>query len=104
MHDDLQLAAQAICLEEMTGKAVRHGAIFHFTSRRRREVDIDAALRTAVEDATTEVRAMLASSRLPAPVDDARCRHCSLIELCQPRALSAHQRYRELLEDLHGPQ
>ena len=28
-HDDLQLCAQALCLEEMTGKAVPRGAIYH---------------------------------------------------------------------------
>lgn len=101
-HDDLQLAAQALCLEEMTGKPVPRGAIFHFSSRRRREVVIDAALRTAVSKATTAVRALLASSQLPAPVNDARCRHCSLIELCQPKALSAHDRYHTLLSGLYN--
>ena len=80
-HDDLQLAAQALCLEEMTGQPVPLGAIFHFSSRRRREVTIDGGLRTAVEHAVKAVRELLASSALPAPVNDARCRHCSLIDL-----------------------
>jgi CRISPR-associated exonuclease Cas4 len=101
-HDDLQLAAQAICLEEMTGKEVRVGAIYHFSSRRRREVEIDATLRIAVEEAAQCVREILSSSRLPPPVDDARCRHCSLIELCQPRPLGDRRRYRALLADLYG--
>jgi CRISPR-associated exonuclease Cas4 len=43
INDDLQLAAQALCLEEMTGNVVANGAIYHFTSRRRREVAIDEA-------------------------------------------------------------
>ena len=42
VHDDLQLAAQALCLEEMTGKEVNVGAIYHATSHRRREVAISA--------------------------------------------------------------
>ncbi len=101
LHDDLQLAAQAMCLEEMTGKPVLRGAIFHFSSRRRREVDIDAGLRAAVAQAASAVRALLASTSLPPPVNDARCRHCSLIELCQPKALAAHERYHRLLADLY---
>ncbi len=101
-HDDLQLAAQAICLEEMTGKPVREGAIYHFTSRRRRVVEIDDVLRTAVEQAIRAVREMLSSFRLPPPANDARCRQCSLIELCQSRPLSEHRRYRELLAHLHS--
>jgi CRISPR-associated exonuclease Cas4 len=102
-HDDLQLAAQALCLEEMTGKPVPLGAIFHFSSRRRREVAIDAALRRAVEDATCAVRDLLAAATLPPPVNDARCRHCSLIEWCQPKALTSRERYRDLLADLYRP-
>lgn len=103
IHDDIQLGAQALCLEAMTGKPVLLGAIYHFSSRRRREVSIDEALRRTVEQATIAVRAMLESGQLPPPVNDARCRHCSLIELCQPAALSAHKRYHALLDELHGP-
>jgi CRISPR-associated exonuclease Cas4 len=48
IHDDLQLAAQAMCLEEMSGKSVKRGAIHHVTSRRRREVVVSANLRKVV--------------------------------------------------------
>ena len=40
IHDDIQLAAQAMCLEEMLGLPVDKGAIYHASSRRRREVVI----------------------------------------------------------------
>ncbi|MBI5135700.1 MAG: CRISPR-associated protein Cas4 [Nitrospirae bacterium] len=83
-HDDLQLAAQALCLEEMTGKPVPAGAIFHHSSRRRREVTITPALRGRVEQATDEVRRMLQAKKLPRPPADERCRHCSLLDACQP--------------------
>lgn len=102
-HDDLQLAAQALCLEEMTGKPVPFGAIFHFSSRRRREVAITASLRDEVATATMAVGAMLLDTRLPPPVNDARCKHCSLIDLCQPAALAGKARYRSLLSELYGP-
>ena len=48
-HDDVQLAAQAMCLEEMLGRPVTHGAIYHASSRRRREVEITPALRALSE-------------------------------------------------------
>lgn len=99
-HDDLQLAAQALCLEEMTGMPVSRGAIFHFSSRRRREVLIDQALRKAVEAAVRSVRALLAATALPAPVNDKRCRECSLRALCQPGALADRARYRSMLDGL----
>jgi len=89
-HDDLQLAAQALCLEEMTGHAVQEGAIFQASSKRRRVVAISAALREAVEQTVMAIRTMLASGRMPPPlVADARCKECSLIDLCQPHALGA---------------
>ncbi len=84
--DDLQLAAQAMCLEEMTGKPVAQGAIFYAKSKRRRAIAIDAALRRRVEQAAASVRALLDGAVLPAPSFDGRCEKCSLREICQPEA------------------
>jgi CRISPR-associated exonuclease Cas4 len=96
LNDDLQLAAQALCLEEMLGRSVTRGAVYHASSRRRREVELTPALRALVVDVTTAIRAMLASGCLPPPVNDARCRECSLIEICQPAALAARDAQSEL--------
>jgi len=82
--DDLQLAAQALCLEEMTGREVPQGAIYYATSRRRRVVPITADLRRRVEDTTAAVRVQIDAGGLPPPANDARCKQCSLIEQCQP--------------------
>ncbi|MFT3719142.1 CRISPR-associated protein Cas4 [Pseudorhodoferax sp.] len=91
--DDLQLAAQAMCLESMTGQAVPEGALYYASSKRRRVVPIDVALRQAVADAAAAVRAMLQSQTLPPPLVGAiaaqRCRGCSLKERCQPEAAAS---------------
>lgn len=87
--DDLQLAAQALCLEEMTGHTVPEGALFYAKSKRRRVVAIDAAMLQRVVDAAVEVRAMLTTGRLPPPTADSRrCRACSLRDRCQPEELA----------------
>ena len=83
-HDDLQVCAQALCLEEMTGTPVPRGAIYHHGSRRRREVVFDDPLRRRVEEAVAAVRELLSLSQLPPPPNDARCRKCSLLESCLP--------------------
>ncbi|MDP2809916.1 MAG: CRISPR-associated protein Cas4 [Rhodocyclaceae bacterium] len=87
--DDLQLAAQAMCLEEMTGKAVPAGALFYAKSKRRRELRIDAGLRCRVAEAAAATRELLNAAVLPAPTFDKRCDKCSLRDICQPSAQPA---------------
>lgn len=82
--DAAQLCAQALCLEEMTGRAVPHGAIYYFSSRRRREVEFTLDLRADTERVIRETRALLLSPHIPLPFNDKRCRECSLRELCVP--------------------
>lgn len=101
--DDLQLAAQALCLEEMLGRLVPLGAIFHASSHRRREVAITPELRALVEQTTGAIRQMLTSGRLPPPVNDARCKKCSLHELCQPEIVAAASRRRAELSQFSDP-
>ncbi len=85
--DDVQLAAQAICLESMTGRAVVEGAIYYAQSKRRRVVAIDAALREQVQQIAAEVRRLIEQGNLPPPTgDERRCKACSLRDRCQPEA------------------
>ncbi|KJS71787.1 MAG: CRISPR-associated protein Cas4 [Comamonadaceae bacterium BICA1-1] len=103
--DDLQLAAQALCLEAMTGFAVSEGAIYYASSKRRRVVLIDAPLRLQVQQVINDVRGMLKSQQLPPPLTGPqagqRCRGCSLRERCQPEAgqSASMQRARQSLFD-----
>ena len=100
IHDELQLAAQAMCLEEMTGKVITHGAIYHHGSRRRREVAITQDLRNKVEEAVNAICAMMDSGKLPPPVNDARCKECSLKEICQPGVLAGTTAQNAMLAEL----
>ena len=103
VHDDIQLAAQAMCLEEMLGITVPHGAIYHASSHRRREVAITLALRHLVEAAVAAIRQMIELRTLPPPVNDERCRACSLIDACQPAALANASRLNRLHDELLNP-
>lgn len=88
--DDLQLAAQGMCLQAMTGKPVSEGALYYATSKRRRVVAITEQLRAEVIHTAGAIRQMLASAELPPPLDAEqaarRCKACSLLERCQPQA------------------
>lgn len=101
--DDLQLAAQAMCLEAMTGRAVNEGALYYASSKRRRVVAISSELRARVVQATGEVRAMLTSGRLPdVTTDERRCKACSLRDRCQPAAMTA-LRSAEVIDRIFDP-
>lgn len=100
LNDDLQLAGQALCLEEMTGARIPRGAIFHRGSRRRREVAIDDALRRQAVDAVAAIRTMLGSGVLPPPRNDKRCAECSLKDICQPQALASPRKLAALAGSL----
>lgn len=101
--DEVQLCAQALCLEEMTGRPVVAGAIFYAGTRRRQEVVFDEALRRLTRDTVAALAAVLASGVTPPPTDQrSRCRACSLLDLCRPDALrrSARAWRRRMVEDL----
>lgn len=87
-NDDVQLCAQALCLEEMLGMEVPAGAVYHLTSRRRRDVAFDPALRARTEEAARRLHELLASGVTPPPVVKPRCRGCSLRPLCLPGLLA----------------
>ena len=102
VHDDLQLAAQAMCLEDMLIRPVPKGAIYHASSHRRREVEITPELRRLVVETANAIRAMLASGHLPPPANDARCRECSLKDICQPEAVAETDRFTRLATELYA--
>jgi CRISPR-associated exonuclease Cas4 len=102
--DDLQVAAQALCLEEMTEQPIREGAIYYATSKRRRVVTIDNVLRAAVEAAVDQVRAMIEDGFVPPPVNDERCRECSLFDLCQPGPVADRASTHVALSHLFDPE
>jgi CRISPR-associated exonuclease Cas4 len=91
--DDVQLAAQALCLEATSGRRVPEGALYYASSKRRRVVPITAELRQQVVEVAAAVRDMLASGVLPPPIEGAdaamHCKGCSLHERCQPQATDA---------------
>lgn len=77
-----QLAAQAMCLEEMWGCAVPVGALFTRADRRRHEISMDSSIRTTTEVTISSCHALLRDRRLPPIVADRRCIKCSLAEIC----------------------
>lgn len=86
--DELQLCAQAMCLEEMLGVEISSACLFYGENRRRTTVEFDETLRRLVSDTATALHSMIASRQTPlAEYEARRCDACSLIELCQPKSM-----------------
>ena len=99
-HEELQLCAQALCLEEMFGVNVEKGALYWHGSRERREVVFSNELCRQVGEVAEAVRQMLESRIVPSPVNDKRCRDCSLKASCLPQALAEKGRVRRAVQEL----
>lgn len=85
---DVQLAAQAMCLEEMFNASIAEGVIFSAADRRRHRVTVDAALRSRVSSGAAAVRAMMTQEQLPPAISGSRCRRCSMNHVCLPKVMS----------------
>lgn len=104
VHPDLQLCAQALCLEEMLGRPVTRGAVFYHAVRQRHEVVFDAALRAATLSVIRAIRRMLRAQSLPPAPNDQRCPPCSLVNACLPAVVGERPRLRGLQGALYRPQ
>ena len=102
-HADLQLCAQAMCLEEMLDTAVPSGAIYSHVERRRYAVSFSGALREQAVALVEEIRMQLRHQLLPKAVDDARCPPCSLVHACLPHVSAQPARLRGLQGALFRP-
>jgi CRISPR-associated exonuclease Cas4 len=84
--DEVQLCAQALCLESMSGLPVQTGTLFYGKTRRRHDVVFDDELRALTRRTVVDTRLMLESGRTPViDYESRRCDACSLLDLCRPR-------------------
>ena len=89
---DLQVCAQALCLEEMLGLEVPHGYVWYGAARRRSRVEFTADLRADVLAVIESIRAQIRSGRLPTAPNDARCPECQLLHHCLPEISDGRDR------------
>ena len=86
--DEVQLCAQALCLEEMFGGMIDGGALYYGEPRRRKNVALSAALRARTEALAARMHALYRVGKTPAAVYEPKCDSCSLIARCLPRLLA----------------
>ena len=82
--DEVQLAAQAICLEEMYGINIPYAALFYNGTRHRETICISDALRQTTRQCATQMHAIFKSGAMPKAVKTKHCKNCSLVNMCLP--------------------
>lgn len=83
--DELQLCAQAMCLEEMLSCQIPKGALFYGETHRRTEVDFTPEMCSRVEMLFSEMHQHYARGHTPSAKRTKACNACSLKDLCLPR-------------------
>jgi CRISPR-associated exonuclease Cas4 len=106
--DRVQLCAQALCLEEMLGRAVEYGEIFYGRVRRRVRVDLTPVLRRSAAEAAVRLHDLIRSGQTPRAEPGRKCDRCSLRGVCLPRlgpkATSAFRHFDRTLDALLSDQ
>ncbi|MEH1929459.1 CRISPR-associated protein Cas4 [Nostoc sp.] len=95
-NDELQVCAQALCLEEMTGQPVNTGYIYYAQSHQRQLVEINQELRQSAIATIQSVTNLLETGMMPKPVYSKRCQGCSLYSQCLPKATDKVKTYQEV--------
>ncbi len=100
----VQLCAQALCVEDMLGYSVTEASIYYGKARLRKRVDLDERLRAKTIEMITRLHALIDSRKTPAPEYKPRkCRRCSMLNICMPQAprpIATASRYLQRLIDL----
>ena len=97
---DLQLCAQALCLEEMLGVDIAYGHVWFAGPRRRTTVRFTPQLRDEVRCIVQQIRAQMVSGVLPGAVHDERCKECQLLHHCLPRLSGATRKVHRYMDDV----
>lgn len=83
-RDEVQLAAQAMCLEEMYDINIPFGALYYNEEKHREKVAISEQLRKTTERCAIQMHEIFKSGVIPKVVKTSHCRNCSLIDICLP--------------------
>ncbi len=96
--DEVQLCAQALCLEEMLGVPVPAGALFYGKPRRRSGIVFTAELRAETGRLAARLHEMTRLAVTPGGVYEEKCESCSLLTQCMPKTAGAGRSARDYLD------
>jgi CRISPR-associated exonuclease Cas4 len=99
-RDEVQLCAQAMCLEEMYGIHLEGGFLYYGETRHRHDVEFSEQLRTLVTKFAKRMHELFENGQTPPPVYKPHCRSCSLLDVCLPKSSVGLQSVEEYLKTI----
>lgn len=96
--DEVQVCAQALCLEEMLGVEIPGGVLFYGQPHRRYEVSLDEVLRKETEGLAARLHKLTEEERTPPARYEKKCKSCSLVSVCLPKSMGIPHSTREYLD------
>ncbi|MEG1543537.1 MAG: CRISPR-associated protein Cas4 [Tannerellaceae bacterium] len=99
--DEVQLCAQALCLEEMYAISIEKGFLYYGETRHRVEVFFTEELRAFVEQKSIRMHQLYRQETLPPPIYKTHCKSCSLFDICMPKTLTNSPKVSIYLTQLH---
>lgn len=98
--DEVQLCAQAMCLEEMYKITISKGFLYYGQTRHRHNVEFTVKLRDSVDDYSQRMHELFSKGITPPPVYKSQCRSCSLKDICLPKNLNNTYTIEQYLNDV----
>lgn len=99
--DEVQLCAQALCLEEMLCTSVLSGALFYGLPRRRKEVEFQNSLKQKTQEEVYRLHEFVLKRKTPRAKYTRKCKSCSLINLCMPKISGVRKNINQYLSQVY---
>ncbi len=100
--DELQLCAQAVCLEEMFQKDIPEGFLYYGENRRRHQVKFTFELRSEVKRTAVKMHEMFRRGHTPSAKPSKQCKACSLENLCLPKLQKSMDVRKYIEQSIYG--
>lgn len=83
-RDEVQLCAQAICLEEMLTVTIEYGYLYYGETKHRKKVEFSNYLRSRVKKLAEKMHLLFSKGETPPAINKKHCKSCSLVDICVP--------------------
>lgn len=99
-RDEVQLCAQAICLEEMLSLSIEYGYLYYGETKHRHRVEFSNCLRNRVKELAEKMHILYTKGETPPAKYMKQCKNCSLINICIPGITKLNKRAEKYLSCL----